>query len=74
MNECLITPQHEKQISYWVSEKGKSTKWLNIKKIHSFLTVTNLKMSFLYFIVNILLLLILIFIYNIVMFSILFIY
>ena len=24
MNECLTTPQHEKQIGYWVSEKGKS--------------------------------------------------
>ena len=23
MNECLTTPQHEKQISYWVSERGK---------------------------------------------------
>ena len=23
MNECLMTPQHEKQIGYWVSEKGK---------------------------------------------------
>ena len=22
MNECLMTPQHEKQIGYWVSEKG----------------------------------------------------
>ena len=22
MNECLTTPQHEKQIGYWVSEKG----------------------------------------------------
>ena len=21
MNECLTTPQHEKQIGYWVSEK-----------------------------------------------------
>ena len=28
MNECLTTPQHEKQISYWVSEKGKRMKWL----------------------------------------------
>ena len=33
MNECLTTPQHEKQISYWVSEKGKRMKWLlNIHK------------------------------------------
>ena len=23
MNECLTTPQHEKQIGYWASEKGK---------------------------------------------------
>ena len=23
MNECLTTPQHEKQIGYWVSEKGR---------------------------------------------------
>ena len=23
MNECLTTPQHKKQIGYWVSEKGK---------------------------------------------------
>ena len=23
MNDCLTTPQHEKQIGYWVSEKGK---------------------------------------------------
>ena len=22
MNECLMTPQHKKQIGYWVSEKG----------------------------------------------------
>ena len=22
MNECLTTPQHKKQIGYWVSEKG----------------------------------------------------
>ena len=22
MNECLMTPQHENQIGYWVSEKG----------------------------------------------------
>ena len=29
MNECLTTPQHEKQIGYWVSEKGKRTKWMN---------------------------------------------
>ena len=28
MNECLKTPQHEKQIGYWVSEKGKCMKWL----------------------------------------------
>ena len=28
MNECLTTPQHEKQIGYWVSEKGKCMKWL----------------------------------------------
>ena len=25
MNECLTTPQHEKQIGYWVSEKGERT-------------------------------------------------
>ena len=28
MNECLTTPQHEKQIGYWVSVKGKCMKWL----------------------------------------------
>ena len=28
MNECLTTPQHEKQIGYWVSEQGKCMKWL----------------------------------------------
>ena len=28
MNECLTLPQHEKQIGYWVSEKGKCMKWL----------------------------------------------
>ena len=28
MNECLTTPQHKKQIGYWVSEKGKCMKWL----------------------------------------------
>ena len=28
MNECLTTPQHEKQIGYWVSEEGKRMKWL----------------------------------------------
>ena len=27
MNECLMTPQHEKQIGYWVSEKGKCIKF-----------------------------------------------
>ena len=26
MNECLTTPQHEKQIGYWVSEQGKCLK------------------------------------------------
>ena len=26
MNECFTTPQHEKQIGYWVSEKGKCMK------------------------------------------------
>ena len=31
MNECLTTPQHEKQIGYWVSEKGKCMKWLYLK-------------------------------------------
>ena len=30
MNECLTTPQHEKQISYWVSEQGKWMTWLYI--------------------------------------------
>ena len=29
MNECLTTPQHEKQIGYWVSEKDKCMKWLD---------------------------------------------
>ena len=29
MNECLTTPQHEKQIGYWVSEKGKCMKWFS---------------------------------------------
>ena len=24
-NECLTTPQHEKQIGYWVSKKEKNT-------------------------------------------------
>ena len=28
MNECLTTPKDEKQIGYWVSEKGKCMKWL----------------------------------------------
>ena len=28
MNECLTTPQHEKQIDYWVSEWDKCMKWL----------------------------------------------
>ena len=27
MNECLTTPQHEKQIGYWVSEKGSMGDW-----------------------------------------------
>ena len=26
MNEYLTTPQHEKQLGYWVSEKGKCMK------------------------------------------------
>ena len=29
MNECLMTPQHENQIGYWVSEKDKCMKWLH---------------------------------------------
>ena len=29
MND-LTTPQHEKQIGYWVSEKGKRMKWLHM--------------------------------------------
>ena len=33
MNECLTTPQHEKQIGYWVPEKGKCMKWLYNKKL-----------------------------------------
>ena len=33
MNECLTTPQHEKQIGYWVSEKGKCMKWLYHSKL-----------------------------------------
>ena len=33
MNECLTTPQHEKQIGYWVSEKDKCMKWLYNKKL-----------------------------------------
>ena len=32
MNECLMTPQHEKQIGYWVSEKGKCMKWCEREK------------------------------------------
>ena len=33
MNGCLTTPQHEKQIGYWVSEKGERMKWLlNVTK------------------------------------------
>ena len=28
MNECLTTHRHEKQIGYWVSEKGKCMKLL----------------------------------------------
>ena len=32
MNECLTTPQHEKQIGYWVSEKGKCMKSKGIIK------------------------------------------
>ena len=35
MNECLTTPQHEKQIGYWVSEKGKCMKWLYNKKLRN---------------------------------------
>ena len=30
MNECLMTPQHEKQIGYWVSKKGKCMKYMII--------------------------------------------
>ena len=33
MNECLTTPQHEKQIGYWVSGKGKCMKWLYHQKL-----------------------------------------
>ena len=35
MNECLTTPQHEKQIGYWVSEKGKLAikSWSKLKSI-----------------------------------------
>ena len=31
MNECLMTHQHKKQISYWVSEKGKRMKWFGFE-------------------------------------------
>ena len=37
MNERLTTPQHEKQIDYWVSEKGKRMKCYIIKKMKSIL-------------------------------------
>ena len=33
MNECLTTLQHEKQIGYWVSEKGKYMKWLCVNGV-----------------------------------------
>ena len=33
MNGCLTTPQHEKQIGYWVSEKGKCINGYIIKKM-----------------------------------------
>ena len=39
MNECLTTPQHEKQIGYWVSEKGKCMKWSNLSKTHPILLI-----------------------------------
>ena len=31
INECLTTPQHKKQIGYWVTEQGstKCMKWLS---------------------------------------------
>ena len=35
MNECLTTPQHEKQIGYWVSEKGKCLKWVLTDSINN---------------------------------------
>ena len=35
MNECLTTPQHEKQISYWVSEKGKCNEMVIKLKIEN---------------------------------------
>ena len=37
MNECLMTPQHEKQIGYWVSEKGKYMKWLSFNTFYLWL-------------------------------------
>ena len=33
MNECLTPPQHENQIGYWVSEKGKCMKCIIIINI-----------------------------------------
>ena len=33
MNECLMTPQYEKQFGYWVSEKGKLTKERHKKEL-----------------------------------------
>ena len=35
MSEYLMTPQHKKQIGYWVSEKGKGIKWLYNYKMKS---------------------------------------
>ena len=40
MNECLTTPQHENQIGYWVSEKGKCMKWLYNKKLKNIIIKT----------------------------------
>ena len=36
MNECLTTPQHEKQINYWVSEKGKCNEMVIKLKIEKY--------------------------------------
>ena len=43
MNECLTTPQHEKQIGYWVPLQVQVQAWFEPQLIFQLITVYNKK-------------------------------